>query len=46
MVSETIYLKDKHADYLQGMIAETDGIENISQAVQYCVNQQAQRDDL
>ena len=44
MPSETEYLKDRQIEILKEMVEQSDEFENISQAVQYCVNAQGQRD--
>ena len=44
MPSETVYLKDRQIEILKEMVEQSDELENISQAVQYCVNAQGQRD--
>jgi len=45
MPSETIYLREEQYDFLKGMIEGSIGVNNMSQAVQYCVNVQEQRED-
>ena len=38
MPSETMYLRDKHLAFLDALVADAPGVENRSQAVQYCIN--------
>jgi len=46
MPSETTYFKDGHIEFLDELVAGDSGIDNRSQAVQYCINQQRQREEL
>lgn len=45
MPTEPIYFKTEQHSYLNQLVEEeSNGIQNVSQAAQYCVNQQRQRD--
>ena len=45
MPSQTYYLKHEHMAFLDDLCDSTEGVNNPSQAIQYCINQQMQRDN-
>ena len=44
MPSQTYYLDREHMEFLDALCDSGVGIDNPSQAVKYCINQQMQRD--
>jgi len=38
MPSETVYFKEEQYSFLEDMVESEPGVNNLSQAVQYCVN--------
>jgi hypothetical protein len=46
MPTRTVYIDDEKDRYIDELVASEPGIENRSQAVQYCINQQRQREAL